>query len=117
MSHKVKAARWSLTGDTARCAYALREAWAEIDHHIETLKERDDYITDLRCEMDRLKEQYARIVVKTKRFEEGNCPLCGYNGPGYFQPDKHPCAKYYHEAGINPSLDEALNSGDGREKG
>jgi hypothetical protein len=23
MSHKVKAARWSLTGDTARCAYAL----------------------------------------------------------------------------------------------
>ena len=38
------------------------------------------------------------------------------NGPGYFQPDKHPCAKYYHEAGINPSLDEALNSGDGSYK-
>ena len=23
MSHKIKAARWSLTGDTARCVYAL----------------------------------------------------------------------------------------------
>jgi cytochrome c len=62
---------------------------------------------------DRLKEQYARIIVKTKRFEEGNCPICGYNGPGYFQPDKHPCAKYYHR---DYPLDEALNSGDGSYK-
>lgn len=85
----------SIRERVAALSSALRDAWAEID---------------------RLKEQYARIIVQTKRFEEGNCPICGYNGPGYFQPDKHPCAKYYHEAGINPSLDEALNSGDGSYK-
>lgn len=39
---------------------ALREAWAEIDHHIETLKERDDYITNLRYEIDRLKAEVKR---------------------------------------------------------
>ena len=74
-------------GDTlhlVNLATALREAWGEID---------------------RLKESYTRSIVKTKRFKEGNCPVCGYNGPGYFQPDTHPCAKYYH--------DDALNRGDG----
>ena len=24
------------------------------------------------------------------------CFCCGYNGPGYFQPDQHPCAKRHH---------------------
>lgn len=25
------------------------------------------------------------------------CVLCGYNGPGFFQPDKHPCAEWETE--------------------
>lgn len=25
------------------------------------------------------------------------CFVCGYNGPGYFQPDKHPCADRHHK--------------------
>lgn len=25
------------------------------------------------------------------------CVLCGYNGPGFHQPDKHPCAEWATE--------------------
>jgi len=28
--------------------------------------------------------------------ESAPCFHCGYDGEGYFQPDKHDCAKYYH---------------------
>lgn len=26
------------------------------------------------------------------------CYICGYNGPGYFDSVKHPCAAHYHAA-------------------
>ena len=32
------------------------------------------------------------------RFEGAPCYICGYNGPGYYQPDTHPCAAKYHAA-------------------
>jgi hypothetical protein len=85
---KTTAANIAIVSLAPALASALREAWGEID---------------------RLKGS----IVKTKRFEQGNCPICGYNGPGYFQPDKHPCAKYYHR---DYPLDEALNAGDGSYK-
>jgi hypothetical protein len=25
------------------------------------------------------------------------CVFCGYNGPGFYQPDTHPCMVRYHE--------------------
>lgn len=28
-------------------------------------------------------------------FKRAPCHLCGYNGPGYYQPDTHPCAAKY----------------------
>jgi hypothetical protein len=31
------------------------------------------------------------------RFLTAPCYICGYNGPGYFQPETHPCAKEFHE--------------------
>jgi hypothetical protein len=31
------------------------------------------------------------------KFQEAPCYICGYNGPGYFQPETHPCAKEFHE--------------------
>lgn len=37
-------------------------------------------------------------AIDIKRFERAPCYLCGYGGCGYYQPDTHPCAKYYHEA-------------------
>ena len=30
------------------------------------------------------------------RFEKAPCYLCGYNGPGYYQPGTHSCAAKYH---------------------
>lgn len=35
-------------------------------------------------------------VVDKARFESAPCYLCGYNGPGYYQPSQHPCAAGYH---------------------
>ncbi len=38
----------------------------------------------------------AQAGVDRKRFEQAPCYLCGYNGPGYYQPSQHPCAANYH---------------------
>lgn len=35
-------------------------------------------------------------AVDKARFESAPCYLCGYNGPGYYQPSQHPCAAGYH---------------------
>jgi hypothetical protein len=35
--------------------------------------------------------------------EEAPCFCCGYNGPGYYQPDTHPCAKRHHKLTANKS--------------
>lgn len=37
-------------------------------------------------------------AVDRARFRKAPCYLCGYNGPGYFQPETHPCAALYHAA-------------------
>lgn len=37
-------------------------------------------------------------AIDKARFERAPCYLCGYNGPGYYQPDTHPCAAKYHAA-------------------
>lgn len=34
--------------------------------------------------------------IDKRRFEKAPCYLCGYNGPGYYQPNTHPCAAKYH---------------------
>ena len=47
-----------------------------------------------RCETDFAAQQPA--AVDRARFRKAPCYLCGYNGPGYFQPETHPCAATYH---------------------
>lgn len=37
-------------------------------------------------------------AIDKARFERAPCYLCGYNGPGYYRPDTHPCAAKYHAA-------------------
>ena len=37
-------------------------------------------------------------AIDKARFERAPCYLCGYNGPGYYKPDTHPCAAKYHAA-------------------
>lgn len=50
---------------------------------------------DLRAENKRLRDG---LPMHPELFEEGPCYLCGYNGPGYYQPQTHPCAARYHAA-------------------
>ena len=35
-------------------------------------------------------------VLDIVRFEKAPCYRCGYNGPGYYQPDTHKCAADFH---------------------
>lgn len=45
-------------------------------------------------------------VMMIRRFEQAPCYLCGYNGPNYYQPDTHACAKQYHEHRDMLSMDK-----------
>ena len=51
---------------------------------------------DVIAAADYLRAQ-AALPIDVRRFERAPCYLCGYNGPGYFQPNLHPCASRYHE--------------------
>lgn len=37
-------------------------------------------------------EAAERKLIGTGIWREAPCCICGYNGPGYFQPSKHSCA-------------------------
>lgn len=51
-------------------------------------------LADLRVDRDVL----AARLAADHRFSEAPCPICDYNGPGYFQPSTHPCAAMFHAA-------------------
>lgn len=48
--------------------------------------------------------------IDRKRFEKAPCYLCGYNGPGYFQPISHECASRYHAAEVDALFSPASAS-------
>ncbi len=43
-------------------------------------------------------ERYKKRLFEMGAMEEAPCIFCDYNGPGYFQPDTHPCAALHHAA-------------------
>lgn len=43
-------------------------------------------------------ERYRQMLFERGAMETAPCFCCGYNGPGYFQPDTHPCAVEHHAA-------------------
>ena len=47
----------------------------------------------------------SAVPVDKKRFEKAPCYLCGYNGPGYYQPNQHPCAVRYHRVAADDIVD------------
>ena len=58
-------------------------------------------------EKDLLKAKVKRledILFARGAMEEAPCFCCGYNGPGYYQPDQHPCAKRHHKLTANAEL-------------
>lgn len=63
---------------------------------------------DIHCDETAVVVQVERLTARVAELEDRlfaygamddpPCFCCGYNGPGYFQPDKHPCAKRHHAA-------------------
>jgi hypothetical protein len=43
-------------------------------------------------EIERLQDELFKIG----RMEKPPCFCCGYNGEGYYQPNKHSCAERHH---------------------
>ncbi len=61
----------------------------------------DSYRDGVLAENKRLRaevERYKKRLFEMGAMEEAPCIFCGYNGPGYFQPDTHPCAALHHAA-------------------
>lgn len=42
--------------------------------------------------------RYEDMLFASGAMETAPCFKCGYNGSGYFQPDKHPCAAWHRAA-------------------
>jgi hypothetical protein len=54
---------------------------------------------NLEIGMDKTTERKRKL--EDRLFAEGAmtespCFRCGYNGPGYYQPSRHPCAERHH---------------------
>ena len=62
---------------------------------------------DMVEELESLRKQLEQAEARCMKFEEmlfalgamnsGPCFSCGYNGPGFYNPENHPCAAKHHE--------------------
>jgi len=41
--------------------------------------------------------KYEALLFKLGAMRNAPCFKCGYNGEGYYQADKHPCAEQHHK--------------------
>ena len=58
------------------------------------------YCREVKAERDKLKAKVGILedrLFALGEMENSPCFCCGYNGPGYFQPDQHPCAERHHK--------------------
>lgn len=76
------------------------------------------YATEVIMELDPIwftQDKHMKAIAKElKRLEdmlfaagamdEAPCFCCGYNGPGYYQPAQHKCAKRHHKLVHNAKL-------------
>ena len=60
-------------------------------------------MSQLKAKVKRLED----ILFARGAMEEAPCFCCGYNGPGYYQTDQHPCAKRHHKLTANAELSGA----------
>ncbi len=77
----------------------LREMEKESARRIVNLAEEN---ADLRA----LVKKHEKRLFAFGAMEKPPCFRCGYNGPGYYQPDKHPCAALHHKARAYAATEE-----------
>jgi len=69
-------------------------------------------VARLRAEVEKLERAYEDMLFARGAMADAPCFCCGYNGPGYYHPDTHPCAKRHHAlerlgAAIDAAKEEA----------
>lgn len=73
-----------------------------------------DEITLLRLERDDARKEVKRlcdILFVRGEMLHPPCFRCGYNGPEYFQPNVHRCAKRHHELYKYPQYENDCDIG------
>ncbi len=46
---------------------------------------------------DEIIDKLEKLLFSLGAMNKPPCFKCGYNGPGYYQPETHPCAKLHHD--------------------
>lgn len=64
----------------------------------EALEQWRQAVRAMEASIDAVQPAAVDGAIDKARFERAPCYLCGYNGPGYYRPDTHPCAAKYHAA-------------------
>ena len=57
-------------------------------------------VSTLQAKYDAEREKVAKLemlLFKLGAMRNAPCFKCGYNGEGYYQADKHPCAHQHHK--------------------
>jgi len=99
---------WYLRGDELEAAQSRLEALLEtrssllelvcLKRHKEAVGKDDYYIEAQPKAWARAHAALNAVAIQERGVErraplsEAPCDVCGYNGPGYYQPDTHPCA-------------------------
>jgi hypothetical protein len=55
-------------------------------------REHDAIVAELRADLAAARA----LLFKRGQMTEPPCFVCGYNGEGYYNPTKHPCAAHHH---------------------
>lgn len=91
----------------AKCDYYLCDQCQEKCFYDADIPDLFEQVGDMKVICKRCSTTHS-VVVREKEhvvipsnfnpqlFTQAPCYLCGYNGEMYYQPTKHPCAKFYH---------------------
>ena len=96
---ELEARRRSLTEEMVERAakiYAKRVLGSDEGWRRAKVDVRRAYTALARAALTAALEKQELKPINPARFRRAPCYRCGYNGPGYFQAETHPCAEEYH---------------------
>lgn len=101
---RATATAWADAVEDAACTYRQRMTEAQHEWEVRAAMHRAQTLDALHAW---LREPWPAApapaapggTIVPRRLSPAPCDQCGYNGPGYFQPDQHPCATAHHAAG------------------